>query len=77
MKNKTDLLQEAEVANADEDLNADASKLMKMMTTCTFQWKKSIRLLNIKTLKVDVENISKITKTKYGDRYMKLFMLHF
>ena len=60
MKNNPDLLQEAEVENADADITSDAGKINEYDNNMNISMEKRSRYCEIsKTFKVDVKNIAK------------------
>ena len=69
--------QEAEDANADSDVTADASKVSENYDNMIFSMKKDQKTFEYQeTMRLDVKNIAKNKKTN-GDQYMKLLMLRF
>ena len=60
MKNNPDLLQEAEVENADADITSDAGKINEYDNNMNISMEKDQDIVKYqKTFKVDVKNIAK------------------
>ena len=74
MKNNPDLLQEAEVENADADITSDAGKINEYDNNMNISMEKDQDIVKYQKL---LKWMSKISPKKwYGDQYMKLFVLH-
>ena len=77
MKNNPDESVVSEVANADADLTADASKTNEKYDDMKVLEKEEQKTVGYQeTLKMDVKNIEK-TPRQHVDQYMRLSMLNF
>ena len=77
MKNNPDLLQEAEVENDNAYLTLYSDKINEEDDNMKISMEEDHETVEYQeTLKLDVKNIAK-NKNKYGDQYMKLFIIHF